>query len=264
MCTVLLLTVQMSLFTSCNDDLAADSYYTFTGEMMSDFLKNREDFSLFKRIVERAGEMDFLSSRGSRTLESFLKERGYASVEDLPVELCDTLVKACLVDNSIKYTYNFSETEQINNELDLPLIIVTNGDTVDANGMTLSVINRRSAIINELKNDSVDNGVVHPVDRVLIPNTSLGSSLLDDNHDEFTIYYEALSRTGLLDSAMKSGKKIIRSSKPEFIPEVSSTRMTKATNIMPSVRTIAIKVSHYLSFPMRYCMRSTVIVLTPI
>ena len=181
MCTVLLLTVQMSLFTSCNDDLAADSYYTFTGEMMSDFLKNREDFSLFKRIVERAGEMDFLSSRGSRTfypavnsgVESFLKERGYASVEDLPVELCDTLVKACLVDNSIKYTYNFSETEQINNELDLPLIIVTNGDTVDANGMTLSVINRRSAIINELKNDSVDNGVVHPVDRVLIPNTSL-------------------------------------------------------------------------------------------
>jgi len=55
----------MSLFTSCNDDLAADSYYTFTGEMMSDFLKNREDFSLFKRIVERVGEMDFLSSRGS-------------------------------------------------------------------------------------------------------------------------------------------------------------------------------------------------------
>ena len=120
MCTVLLLTVQMSLFTSCNDDLAADSYYTFTGEMMSDFLKNREDFSLFKRIVERAGEMDFLSSRGSRTfypainsgVESFLKERGYTSVEELPVELCDTLVKACLVDNSIKYTYNFSETEQ--------------------------------------------------------------------------------------------------------------------------------------------------------
>ena len=52
MCTVLLLTVQMSLFTSCNDDLAADSYYTFTGEMMSDFLKNSEDFRLFKSIVE--------------------------------------------------------------------------------------------------------------------------------------------------------------------------------------------------------------------
>ena len=48
---------------SCNDDLPAASYYTFTGEMMSDYLKSREDFSLFARIVERAGEMDFLASR---------------------------------------------------------------------------------------------------------------------------------------------------------------------------------------------------------
>lgn len=232
-CTVLFLTVQMNLFTSCNDDLASDSYYTFTGEMMSDYLKNREDFSLFKRIVERAGEMDFLSSRGSRTfypainsgVEAFLKECGYASVEDMPVELCDTLVKACLVDNSIKYTYNFAATEQINNELDLPLIIVTDGDTVDANGMTLSVINRRSAIINELKNDSVDNGVVHPVDRVLIPNTSLGSSLLDENHDEFTIYYEALKRTGLLDSLVHyrdDSYEIWKENYPEFKKEIYS------------------------------------------
>ena len=36
--------------------------------MMSDYLKSREDFSLFARIVERAGEMDFLASRGGRTL----------------------------------------------------------------------------------------------------------------------------------------------------------------------------------------------------
>mgnify|MGYP007126303154 CR=1 FL=1 len=53
---------------SCNDDLPAGSYYTFTGEMMSDYLKSREDFSLFTRIVERAGQMDFLASRGGRTL----------------------------------------------------------------------------------------------------------------------------------------------------------------------------------------------------
>ena len=196
-----------TLFPSCNDDLAADSYYTFTGEMMSDFLDNHEDFSQFKRIVERAGRMDLLASRGARTLfppvnsgvEDFLKERGYASVEDIPASFCDTLVKACLVERTL-YTYNLSETHQESNQLDLPVIIVTDGDTVDANGMTLSVINRRAAIINELKNDSVENGVVHPVDKVIVPNTSLGASLLDDNHQDFTIFYEALKRTALLDS----------------------------------------------------------------
>ena len=53
-CIVLFLTTGANLFSSCNDDLPADSYYTFTGEMMSGFLQTREDFSLFRRIVERA------------------------------------------------------------------------------------------------------------------------------------------------------------------------------------------------------------------
>ena len=66
-CAILFLIGQGGILTSCNDDLAADSYYTFTGEMMSDFLTEHENFSLFKRIAERAGKMDFLGSRGSRT-----------------------------------------------------------------------------------------------------------------------------------------------------------------------------------------------------
>ena len=204
------ISVYASFTHSCNDDLPAASYYTFTGEMMSDFLKNREDFSLFRRIVERAGQMDFLASRNALTffppinsgVEKFLREKGYASVEEIPASYCDTLVKTCLIARTT-FTYNFAQTQQENNTLDLPLIIQTNGDTVDANGMTLSIINRQAAIINELKNDSVENGVVHPVDRVLVPNTSLGASLLDQKHDEYTIFYEALRRTGLLDSLIR-------------------------------------------------------------
>ncbi len=206
-CVLCLAASQPALFSGCGDDLASGSYYTFTGEMMSDYLKNREDFSEFRRIVERAGRMSLLASRGARTLfppvnsgvEAFLEEYGYASVEDIPASFCDTLVKACLVERAL-YTYSLSETHQESNCLDLPVIIVTDGDTVDADGMTVSVVNRRAAIINGMKNDSVENGVVHPVDRVLVPNTSLGASLLDDNYGEFTIFYEALRRTGLLDS----------------------------------------------------------------
>lgn len=203
----LTLLCQTSLFTACDDSMPASSYYTFTGETMADYLQNREDFSLFKRIVERAGRMDFMGSRGARTffpatnagVEVFLKEQGYASVEDIPATYCDTLIRTCIVERII-YTYDLPETSQENNELDLPLIFESKGDTVDANQMALTIINRRAAIINELKNDSVENGVVHPVDRVLVPSTSLGSTLLDENHAEFEIWYEALCRTGLIDS----------------------------------------------------------------
>ena len=106
--------------------------------------------------------MDYLNSRGSRTffpatnsgVESFLQEMGYNTVEDISQEYCDTLVKACIIER-IMYTYDLPKTQEENNGLGLPLIIVTDGSTADTNGMTLSIINRRAAIITELKNDCV-------------------------------------------------------------------------------------------------------------
>ena len=52
-------TVCMSLFmvivTGCLDEQAPGNYYTFTGETVSDFLTNREDyFSSFIEILKRA------------------------------------------------------------------------------------------------------------------------------------------------------------------------------------------------------------------
>lgn len=51
---------------SCSDEPDAANYYTFTGEMMSDFLKSpdRPQYSKFATIVERAGLMDLLATYG--------------------------------------------------------------------------------------------------------------------------------------------------------------------------------------------------------
>lgn len=206
---LILAVLQMGHLTSCQDDMAADSYYTFTGETMSDFLDNNPNFSLFNQIVERAGRKAFLSSRGMRTLfpavnegvQAFLDENGYRSVEDITPDYCDILVKTAIVENFSIYTAQLDSSVQYNNELDLPLVLRTSSDTVDANGVALTIINRKSAIINELKNDSVENGVVQPVTKLLVPNLSLGTALLDEfNESEgFQIFYEALKRTGVAD-----------------------------------------------------------------
>ena len=220
------------LLPACNDDMPAASYYTFTGETMADFLQRREDFSLFRRIVERAGRMAFIGSHGARTffpatyagVETFLQEKGYSSVEDIPEAYCDTLVRTSIVERII-YTYDLPATSQENNELDLPLIFETSGDTVDAQQMALTIINRRSAIVNEMKNDSVENGVVHPVDRVIVPSTSLGSTLLDENHADFEIWYEALRRTGLTDSLYRYRDEAYEQTKKNYEPFTQSMRI---------------------------------------
>ncbi len=78
-------------FVSCSDEPDSENYYTFTGEMMSDYLKNRSQYSMFAEIVERAGLMNTLSSYGAYTcfvpdnnaVDIYLKGRGMSGVGDL-------------------------------------------------------------------------------------------------------------------------------------------------------------------------------------
>ena len=55
------------ILTSCSDEPDSEYFYTFTGEMMSEYLKNRPEYSEFAEIVERAGLMDQLSAYGHYT-----------------------------------------------------------------------------------------------------------------------------------------------------------------------------------------------------
>lgn len=203
---VTLLLCQQTSLTSCSDDMPAESYYTFTGKMMSDYLKTDERFSLFTRIVERAKVMDLLSARGEYTLfppvnsaiESYLKENHYASVEDIPEAYCDTIAYSHLM-RYVYATSDFGRNATYSNYLDMPLNIVVT-DSLDENNLSVSVINSCAAIINTLKNDSVENGIIHPVDHIILPNTDNGATLLENNMAAFRIYYEAFERVGLLDS----------------------------------------------------------------
>ena len=87
---VLLFSSLTGMMSSCSDEPDTSNYYTFTGEMISEYLKSRSEFSDFTRIVERAGMMDLLSAYGSYTcfpptneaVAAYLKKHGKNSIED--------------------------------------------------------------------------------------------------------------------------------------------------------------------------------------
>ena len=93
--------------TSCSDEPDGENFYTFTGEMASDYLKNRSQYSQFSAIVERAGLMDLLSTYGKYTcfvpndsaVTAYLSRHGKNSVSDLSREDCDTIARTHLVAN---------------------------------------------------------------------------------------------------------------------------------------------------------------------
>ena len=215
--------------TSCNDDIAVDDLYTYKAEMLSDWLRNNEDFSEFAAIVERAGKMDLFSTYGTYTcfaptnaaVREYLQSRGLSSVSQLSVEDCDTLACTAVLDrmyfttelgeelaqaaddasSNVEKTAWMASTNLLGRYLSIEAIPITVEQeqwdgTIQEVEATTYRINKTGTIIYALQNDSVENGVVHPVDG-LVASSSETLPVLLKNDPNISIFNLCLEMTGL-------------------------------------------------------------------
>ncbi len=189
--------------TSCSDEPDSEHFYTFTGEMLSDYLANRPNYSMFKEVVERANLMDLLASYGKYTcflpsdsaMEVYLKERGLSSLSQLSDADCDTIARTHLVANMYS-TFEMSQDRLPTANL-LGRYLATSVDTMTAEIMLEGL----SHIIYALKDDSVENGIVQPVDMVIEKSNSYVADILRDNPN-ISIFYNALVATNVRDEIL--------------------------------------------------------------
>lgn len=200
----LCLALFVGCLSSCSDDPDADNYYTFTGQMMSEYLKTHEDFSEYAAIVERAGLMKQLSAYGHYTcfaptneaVNTYLKQRGMSSVDDLSDADCDTIARTHLVKN-IFTTSEMADGTLTTANMNNRYIEVTHG--VDEDNNAVVFLNRSANIIFKLRDDSVENGIMQPVNAVLTTSSRMLPDVIKDN-PHIALFYEALRQTHLLDS----------------------------------------------------------------
>lgn len=187
--------------TSCSDEPDATNYYTFTGEMVSDYLHNHEDFSEFAAILERAGMMKQMSAYGAYTcfaptneaVGRYLSKKGLTSVADLSEADCDTIARTHLISNM--YATSDMNTGVIASpNMNRRYIEVTHGLDTDSNAVVY--LNRTSHIIFELQDDSVQNGIMQPVSEVLENSNRMLSDVVKENKT-ISLFTEALNATGL-------------------------------------------------------------------
>lgn len=218
---------------SCNDNMPSESYYTFTGEMMSDYMKSRPEYSLFTKIVDRASQsqrgvnlLDLLSTYGQYTLflptneavNTYLKENGYASVDAIPYDVCDTIARTHMFSGTIKNVVDLdgSDVGKVNMNdryvsTDSAFAYTFDGQTIYVDSTSQEGIlpewgepvatvklNNTSFIIPELANDSVENGIVHSVTRVLNSSNKTLIDIMGDNPN-ISLFTNALEVTGLGD-----------------------------------------------------------------
>ena len=191
-------------FIGCSDEPDEMNYYTFKGQMMSDYLLKTEQFSDFATLVNRAGMMDMLSSYGSYTcfaptnaaLQDYIKGKGLRSLDDLTDADCDTIVRTHLVENMYS-TSEMNDGVLPTTNMNRRYLEIGHGN--DENGNAVVMVNKTAHVIFELQDDSVENGIMQPVTEVLENSNRMLPKVLEQN-DKITTFYAALKATGLLDS----------------------------------------------------------------
>ena len=202
---LLFLAVFSACMVSCSDEPSSENYYTFTGEMVSDYLDNRpEVYSEFTEILHRSGLYGMMATYGTYTcfaptndaIDKYLRQHGKSSVADLTKEECDTISWNHIIQETY-FTTDLSDgnisTPNMNNRF---LTFSCDSDALNG-GNAIYYINMASKIT--VRDDSVENGVVHTLDRVIQPSSSYLPELMKDDK-AISLFTSALQLTSLADS----------------------------------------------------------------
>ena len=206
-------------FVSCSDDPGVDSYYTSEKEYASDYLQNRSQYSEYVKILQRATGanedrnlrlVDLLGTYGSYTVfaptndavEEYLHSVGLTSVDQLSKEDCDTIALNSIIEMAYFTTDYSNATYPKANMLEhiMSISSVAQYDAEKQDTVAAMYINK-SALITHA-DDSVCNGVVHTVNKVVNTSNDLMSAVLEKD-STITLFSSALAITGLADSLMK-------------------------------------------------------------
>lgn len=186
--------------TSCSDKPDDENYYTFTGQMMSEYIKSNPQFSDFATIVERAGLMDQLSAYGHYTcflptndaIRDYLQAKN-KTIDALSAADCDTIARTHLM------TEMYSTSDMPDGMLPTQNMLRRNvniENTTDDDNNAIVKLNSNSVIAFGHQNDSVENGIVHVIDAVL-ENSTKGLGSLIQLNEKVSIYASAIKMTGL-------------------------------------------------------------------
>ena len=217
--------VTSSTFTSCQNEIAEENRFTFTGELISDhLLKHPERYDKFCTILKQAkfgqkgGNMlTVLSTYGSYTcfapsneaIDSLLKNKYDEWMESVEAKKKDPTVKE--KNTGIKSPY----LEDLSDSMATVIArnhIIEQGITTDEVGegtFPKKTMNRRSVTLgyNEENKITIDgkeileenikteNGYIHFIKRALTPSDQPTSALLA-SQPGFTIFNKALAVTG--------------------------------------------------------------------
>lgn len=190
-------------FSSCNSDEVGDNLYTFTDKMLGQYLASDTTLTEFTELVKRSGMAGLLNSYGEYTcfapdnnaMRAYYALKSKKSLNDFTNDTLRMIAYDHIINGAIVNYVTFNDGRLFNLTMSERYIAIS----FASNGMTF--VNKNSKITT--KDILVHNGVIHKIDRVLDPiRTGVAEVISQDS--TFSLFYEALVATGLVDSLLKT------------------------------------------------------------
>ena len=198
--------LSMPFFFSCvdNDDVP-ETMYTAKKMTAGAFLEaHPERYSEFTALLKRTPYFSMMTTYGRYTLfaptndaiEQFVNSNGYGSVEGIPQGICDSIARTHIMRKGAVFTSDIPEGDIGTNMLDAYIGWRGDSDVVNNNHL-IYYVNNKSRMLEY--NDSVTNGVVHTIDRVISASSDyLPEKMAEDS--TISLFCEALRLTHIDDS----------------------------------------------------------------
>ena len=204
LCAVCLVTALVACVD--NDDDVPMNYYSSSKITAAEFLdENSPRLGQFIEMLKRTPYYSLLSTYGKYTVfapdndafDKYLKATGYGSVGAIPTEVCDTLARTHIIKKGAFFTTDIGEGALPELNMDDAYIVLSLDSDVTNNNALLYYVNKTSRMVEY--DDSVTNGVVHIVNKMIEPTTDLIADVIAAD-SALTLFSQALELTGMADS----------------------------------------------------------------
>ncbi|OCX54100.1 hypothetical protein BEL04_07480 [Mucilaginibacter sp. PPCGB 2223] len=196
---VLAISIPAIILSSCksrfdeyyNDAIGTKGGYLFTK------LQSNPKFSIFTAGLKRASIDQYIASGGLYTVfaptdsafQVYFKSKGYGSVNDVPIDTLFSILSYHIV-NNMWYYYDFKlryqtyqQTLFLTRSKKFVNVDVSATDSLKVNGIT---------VIKSLRDIDADNGVIHGIGQLLLPNPNLEQKLQADPQLSVSTFYRLM------------------------------------------------------------------------
>ncbi len=180
------------LFTTCKDDLENTTFNAYTEQPIGIYLEMHPEYSEWVKLLKKANLYNALNIKtkftcfvvSNASVAEYLKAKGYASVDDIPVEEVIYLMKYHIIPGVAYVHAAFSGMIRDTTASGDYLTV-----TYHEGGINAMYVNDYARI--EKKDITVINGYIHILDKVLNPVIETVWDIIKAS-DRYTIFREAL------------------------------------------------------------------------